>query len=95
MEIQERTVTQESLKVYHETSEYKVYYEVTLGENKTYQSINGTIKDITNDQIVGYVSKSYELSIRVVNGKESLLGEISQLATETLALLYGEIKKLS
>lgn len=95
MEIQEITVTQERLKAYHETSKYKVYYEVTLGENKTYQSINGTIKDATNDQIVGYISKSYELSIRVVNGKESLLGEISQLAAETLALLDEEIKKLS
>lgn len=72
-----------------------MYYEVTLGENKTYQSINGTIKDATNDQIVGYISKSYELSIRIVNGKESLLGEISQLAAETLALLDEQIKKLS
>lgn len=94
MKIQERTITQEKLIAYHETSKYTMTFEVFLGENKTYQSINSTIKDINSNEIVGFINKSYELSVRVLNGKESLLTELSQLATETLALLDEEIKNI-
>lgn len=92
MEILSKKTTQERVTLYHEETKYSVDYDVTLGENMTYQNINGTIKEVETKQVVGYVSKSYELSVRVVNGKESLLTEVSTFATETLALLDEVIK---
>ena len=94
MEILDVKTIQERVKALHKTELYSVEYEVTLGENKNYQSINGTVKYVSNGQVVGYINKSYELSIRTVNGKEDLLVELSHLANETLALLDIEIKKL-
>lgn len=94
MEILDVKTIQERVKALHKTEIYSVEYEVTLGENKNYQSINGTVKYVSNDQVVGFINKSYELSIRTANGKEDLLVELSHLANETLALLDIEIKKL-
>lgn len=94
MEILDVKTIQERVKALHKTELYSVEYEVTLGENKNYQSINGTVKYVSNEQVVGFINKSYELSIRTVNGKEDLLVELSHLTNETLALLDIEIKKL-
>lgn len=94
MEITDVKTTQERVKAYHESDLYSIDYDVTLGEDRKYQNINGTVKELSNNQVVGYINKSYEFSIRTVNGKEDLFMEISQLAMETLALLDEEIKKL-
>lgn len=94
MEITEVKVTQKRVKAYHETTKYAVEYNVTLGENNQYQDINGTIKALDSEETIAYINKSWELSIRVVNGKEDLFMEVSQLTMDTLALLDEEIKKL-
>lgn len=94
MEILDRKTTQEKIKAYHEDSKYSVEYDVILGEDKKYQNINGTVKELSTNQVIGYINKSYEFSVRTVNGKENLFVEISQLAIETLALLDEEINKL-
>ena len=94
MEIKSRIVTQEKIEAYHKGEKYTIDYSVTLGENKAYQNINGTIKEVSTNQIVGYVSKSYELSIRVVSGKEDHIAAVSVFTTETLALLDETINNL-
>ena len=92
MEILSRVTTQERVTLYHEDGKYSVDYDVVIGEKNNYQSINGTVKDVETKQVVGYISKSYELSIRLVNGKENLLTEVSGFATDSLALLDEVIK---
>ena len=93
MEIVERKVTQERLKVSHTTDKYNVEYDVILDENKNYSTINGTVKSVSTKETVGYINKGYELSIRLIKGHESLLPEISSLVVETLALLDEVIKE--
>lgn len=94
MEIIEVKISQQRVKAIHSTEDYIVEYDVTLGENNQYQNISGTIKEVNTKQIVGYVNKSYEFSVRTVNGKENLFVEISQLAIESLSLLDEEVNKL-
>lgn len=92
MEIVERKVTQEKLKLSHTTDKYIIEYDVILDENKNYSTINGTVKYVTTKEIVGYINKGYEFSIRMTNKNEGLLPEMSCLAVETLALLDDVIK---
>lgn len=94
MEITEIKAIQKKLKAYHEDENYSVSYEVYLDGNNLIQNISGEVKEIETGNLVGYINKTHELSVRTAYGKENLLLTLSNLAVETLTLLDEVVNNL-